>query len=643
MAVLAERRGAALSCGGGDGAVRAHRAIGGDPAVARSARERHGRAGSLGARHLRNRHGGLCACGIVSAPGEHRVRDLGSGCRRSRLRVPSARRCRQADASQRACRFARLRRRDRALVPGDRRGAGSARAPPHAHGMDRLLYSRRRHLALRRSACPATAVNRFSRVCSPVLSQRVVPPASGPRRAARSSGAAACDVGVASARILHDVRGRLRAGRGARRTGGRSGGGRRLDACARCVELWTAQRLFQLSLERGIGSRCDVCDRAGATFDCPPGTLVDFAQRAPVAGRRLPGRGPACVPRTRIRARLPSLAGERCRVDVLGPPPKARLPRYCGGQLHAVPGRLLHVDRFRAGARALPRQYAQPTGAYRIRGLVLGAAGKLRARHRSAGRHAAHIAGRAGHFRAPLSGLGVPGPSLRRLARHRRRACRARCRLRAGDDRGADPGAPRCHRAHAPAVCAALRGACDLDGGHAGEIARCARRATSVAGVAVGERRRVAAGLAADRRTGRVAEVRLGPAALRLYRQRRLAAGRDLHTASFQAGGRDCGGRSGSRMGRDRCCYPALIDDRRARLHLAAVHPRWAAPGSRAQALLRAEARGCRGERPGCVGQPARARRFLVCRGGPRWDRGRGQAAFGEREVAVYSTRPTRP
>ena len=73
-----------------------------------------------------------------------------------------------------------------------------------------------------------------------VLSQRVVPPAGGLRRAARSSGAAACDVGVASARILHHVRGGLRAGRGARRTGGRSGGGRRLDACARCVELWTA-------------------------------------------------------------------------------------------------------------------------------------------------------------------------------------------------------------------------------------------------------------------------------------------------------------------------------------------------------------------------------------------------------------------
>jgi hypothetical protein len=33
----------------------------------------------------------------------------------------------------------------------------------------------------------------------------------------------------------------------------------------------------------------------------------------------------------------------------------------------------------------------------------------------------------------------------------------------------------------------------------------------------------------------------------------------------------------------------------------------------------------------------------VVGKGGPRWDRGRGQAAFGEREVAVYSTRPTRP
>jgi hypothetical protein len=28
---------------------------------------------------------------------------------------------------------------------------------------------------------------------------------------------------------------------------------------------------------------------------------------------------------------------------------------------------------------------------------------------------------------------------------------------------------------------------------------------------------------------------------------------------------------------------------------------------------------------------------------GPRWDRARGQAAFSDREVAVYSMRPTRP
>ena len=202
---------------------------------------------SLGARRIRDFARALCAGAMAGAARADRSRAAGrSGGRPGVAGAFVAR----ADRPARARRHRAVRRGHAALVPPQRERARDPRAPWRTSGLDRLHDRRRSDLEFRRSARARRPIDRARRLPAALLPLRLVHDACGLRATVRSPRLAARDFRLASPRILHNVRGRLRLRSGALRLGGWRSRSRGADAAAGRRRLRPAQRALRLRLAR---------------------------------------------------------------------------------------------------------------------------------------------------------------------------------------------------------------------------------------------------------------------------------------------------------------------------------------------------------------------------------------------------------